>query len=217
MHKLRILLVDDHAMLREGLQAVIDSQPDMQVIGQAGDSRAAIEQALDRGPDIVVMDIGLPGVNGMQVAENLRATCPGSAIVALTRHREPAYLRQMMLAGAHGYVLKQSGATTLLDAIRVVAGGANYLDPMLAGQIVHNMVSTAVQSGFQEQELSDREADVVRLIAHGYTNKEIAAQLDISVKTVETYKTRAMEKLGLHGRAALVRYALERGWLRSDG
>lgn len=215
MSRLRIFLVDDHTMLREGLQVVIDAQPDMEVVGQASDSHTVVQQTLTCRPDIVVMDIGLPGVNGIQTTERLRSACPDTHVVALTRHREPTYIRQMMQAGAHGYVLKQAGTSTLLDAIRIVAGGATYLDPMLAGQMAQNLVTTA-PSGIQEQELSEREAAVVRLIALGHSNREIATRLDLSVKTVDTYKMRAMEKLGLRGRAALVRYALQRGWLGRD-
>lgn len=216
MEKTTVFLVDDHAVVREGLQALINAQPDMHVVGQASDSREALALIPGCKPDIVVVDIGLPGLNGMHISERLRELCPNSALVVLTRHRESAYVRQMMQVGVKGYVLKQSGVATLLDAIRAVTAGENYLDPMLAGQMVQKMVAASTQSNVQQQDLSERETAVVQLIALGYSNKEVAAKLDISVKTVDTYKTRALEKLGLDGRAALVRYALERGWLGSS-
>jgi DNA-binding NarL/FixJ family response regulator len=217
MHKLRIFLVDDHAIIREGLALLIDTQLDMEVVGQAGDGRTALQHVLDCRPDIVVMDVSMPGVNGTQATIQLRQTCPEIQIVALTRHGEPGYVRQMLQAGAQGYVLKQAACAELLDAIRAVASGRTYLDETLAGRVVQNFVRGQVQgSEPQDSDLSEREADVVRLTAHGYSNKEITTQLGVSVKTVDTYKTRAMEKLGLHSRAGLVRYALQRGWLDSD-
>ncbi|MFL5800923.1 MAG: response regulator [Roseiflexaceae bacterium] len=214
MRKLRVFLADDHVVLREGLALLIGAQSDMEVVGQAGEGRAVIERALDCRPDVVVMDVSMPGANGTQVTAQLRQTYPEVQVVALTRHGEPGYIRQMLQAGAQGYVLKQAAGAELLNAIRAVASGSTYLDETLASRVVQSFVRAQGQGGeSQEPDLSDREADVVRLTAHGYSNKEIATQLGVSVKTVDTYKTRAMEKLGLHGRAALVRYALQRGWL----
>jgi DNA-binding NarL/FixJ family response regulator len=217
MRKLRVFLVDDHAVLREGLALLIDAQPDMEVVGQAGDGRTVLQQTLDCQPDIVVMDVSLPGASGAQVAAQLRQSCPDVQIVALTRHGEPGYVRQILQAGARGYVLKQAAGLELIGAIRSVAAGGTFLDATLADRVVHNFVRGQSQGGEQHDlDLSDREADVVRLTAFGYSNKEIATQLAISVKTVDTYKMRAMEKLGLHSRAALVRYALQRGWLDQE-
>jgi DNA-binding NarL/FixJ family response regulator len=214
VRKLRVLLADDHVVLREGLALLIDAQPDMEVAGQAGDGRAVLQQALDCQPDIVVMDVSMPGLNGAQATAQLRQSSPNIQVVALTRHAEPGYVRHMLQAGAHGYVLKQAAGEELLGAIRTVASGGTYLDASLAGRVVHNYVQAGGHASTQpESELSEREADVVRLTAQGYSNKEIATQLGVSVKTVDTYKMRAMEKLGLHGRASLVRYALQRGWL----
>jgi DNA-binding NarL/FixJ family response regulator len=214
MRKLRIFLADDHAVLREGLALLVAAQPDMEVVGQAGDGRTVLQQTLDCQPDIVVMDVSMPGVNGAQITAQLRQACPSVEVVALTRHGEPGYVRQMLQAGAHGYVLKQAAGQELIGAIRAVAAGGTYLDSTLVGRVIHKFVRGQAQSGeMPDLDLSEREADVVRLTAFGYSNKEIAGQLGIAVKTVDTYKTRAMEKLGLHSRAALVRYALRRGWL----
>jgi two-component system, NarL family, response regulator NreC len=217
MQKLKVFLADDHIVLREGLALLIDAQLDMQVVGQAGDGRSVLQQTLECEPNVVVMDVSMPGANGAQVTAQLRESCPNVYVVALTRHGEPGYVRQMLAAGASGYVLKQAAATEIIDAIRSVATGKTYLDSSLAGRLVHNFVRGQAPTGeVLESDLSARETDVVRLTAYGYSNKEIAAQLGISVKTVDTYKMRAMEKLGLHSRAALVRYALQRGWLEQD-
>ncbi|MBK9714035.1 MAG: response regulator transcription factor [Kouleothrix sp.] len=214
MRKLRIFLADDHVVLREGLKALIDAQPDMEVVGQAGDGRAMLQQTLDCSPDLVVMDLSMPGVNGAQATAQLRQLCPDVRVVALTRHGEAGYVRQMLQSGAQGYVLKQAAAEELIGAIRSVASGGTFLDTSLAGRLVNSFVRGQTQSSVaHEQDLSEREADVVRLTALGYSNKEIATRLSLSVKTVDTYKMRAMEKLGLHSRAELVRYAIQRGWL----
>jgi DNA-binding NarL/FixJ family response regulator len=213
MRKLRIFLADDHTVLRDGLIMLIDAQPDMQVVGHAGDSRGLAQQTHNCQADIVVMDVSMPG-GGAQATAQLRLACPQIQVVALTRHGEPGYVRQLLQAGARAYVLKQAPAEELLKAIRAVAAGGTYLDATLTDRAVQRFVHTEAQSSApHETDLSERETDVVRLTAYGYSNKEIASQLGISTKTADTYKARAMEKLGLHSRAALVRYALQRGWL----
>ncbi len=214
MPKLRIFLADDHVVLREGLTVLINAQHDMEVIGQAGDGRVALQQTADCRPDIVIVDISMPSLNGIQLTEQLKHVCPEVQVVVLTRHTEPGYIRRMLQVGAHGYVLKQADAAELIAAIRAVAGGGTYLNSSLTDRVVDKFVRTQTQSGTaQDSDLSERETNVVRLTAQGYSNKEIATQLGISVKTVDTYKARAMEKLGLRSRAGLVRYALQRGWL----
>lgn len=213
MRKLRIFIADDHVVLSEGLAMLINAQSDMEVVGYAVDGRTLIQQVQDCQADIVIMDVSMPG-GGAAATAQLRQACPHIQVVALTRHSESGYVRQLLQAGAHGYVLKRAGAEELIDALRVVAAGRSYLDSSLSDRIVHSFVRRQTQGGnVPEAELSEREAEVVRLTAYGYTNKEIATQLGISIKTSDTYKARAMEKLGLHSRAALVRYALQRGWL----
>ncbi|MGH8603234.1 MAG: response regulator [Gammaproteobacteria bacterium] len=215
MNKLRIFLVDDHAVIREGLRLLLGTQSDMEVSGQAGDGRSALEQVAALQPDVVLMDLSLPLLNGIQVTEQLKQAYPKLSILALTRHRDLSHLRQIMQAGASGYVLKQAAAQVLIGAIRIVAAGGTYLDPELAGRVLHGYLGQQAQRELsQEAELSEREEEVLRLIAWGRSNKEIAAQLAISIKTVEYHKARSMEKLGLYGRAGIVRYAVGQGWLQ---
>lgn len=217
MKKWRVVLADDHVVLRDGLALLIDAQPDMEVVGQAGDGRAVVEQAQASQPDVVILDISMPFANGTQASIQVQQAAPSTRLIALTRHSESAYVRQFMQAGVRGYVLKQSAAEELLSAVRAVASGGTYLDPALTIRAVDYYMQTHARSGESlDAVLSQREADVVRLTALGYSNKEIATQLTISVKTVDTYKARAMEKLGLHSRAAIVRYALQQGWLEQS-
>jgi DNA-binding NarL/FixJ family response regulator len=216
MTKLRVFLVDDHAVVREGLKSLINAQPDMAVSGEAGDGQTACEQVPQQRPDVVVLDVSMPGLSGAQVAERLKQECPQVKVLALTVHEDKGYLRKVLEAGAAGYVLKRAAAEELIRAIRTVAGGGVYLDPALAGKVVGGFVrKPSGNAGHEEGLLSEREGEVVRLVAAGHSNKEIAGRLDLSVKTVETHKARSLEKLGLHSRADLVRYALQRGWLQN--
>jgi DNA-binding NarL/FixJ family response regulator len=214
MTKLRIFLADDHAVVREGLKALVNAQPDMEVIGEAADGRTAWEQAKACQPDIVVMDLSMPQLNGAQATERLKQACPQVKVLALTVHEDKGYVHQLLQAGASGYVLKLAATEELIHAIRIVAAGGVYLDPSVARTIVANyMHKPSLGEAVQRSQLSERETEVLCLIAKGYTNKEIAAQLDLSVKTVETYKTRLLKKLDLRSRADIVRYALRQGWL----
>jgi DNA-binding NarL/FixJ family response regulator len=210
--KTRVLLADDHAVVRAGLRALVDAQPDLEVVAEAGDGPAALRLATQTRPHVAVLDFAMPGLNGAEVAERLRHTCPDTKVLALTVHEDPGYLRQILQAGASGYVLKRSAAEELIHAIRALAHGGVYLDPAMAGRVVEGYVGEP--AGGAEADLSEREAEVLRRIAVGLSNKEIAARLGVSVKTVETYKARSMQKLGLHSRVDIVRYALRRGWLR---
>lgn len=212
MRTLRIFLADDHVLLRDGLTMLINAQPDMEVVGQADDGRALAQKVQDCRADIVVLDLAMPS-GGAQVIRQLLQVCPDVQVITLTRHSEPGYVRQQFQAGARGYVLKRAAAEELLDAIRTVAAGGTHLDSTLTNRAVQEFVLAHTGGGAGQSDLSERETQVVRLTAYGYTNKEIAIQMGVSVKTVDTYKLRAMEKLGLHSRAALVRYALQRGWL----
>ncbi len=215
MDKLRIFLADDHAVVRAGLKTLVDAQSDMVVVGEASDGQAALEQMRDCPADVVIMDISMPELNGAAATDQLRQQCPDIKVLALSVHEDTGYLRKLLEAGASGYVLKRSAADTLIQAIRMVAAGGMYLDPAIAGKVVGSLLGKPVVVGDpMAAELSERETDVVRLIAQGYSNKEIATLLNLSVKTVETYKARAMEKIGLDSRVAIVRYALQRGWLQ---
>ena len=217
MSKLGILLVDDHPIVRKGLRALVAEQVDMEVIGEAGDGRNALLQAKDLEPDVMILDITLPDLNGIQVMERIKQLCPRTKVLILTVHEASGYLRQLFQTGAAGYLLKKTAGEELAHAIRVVASGGAYLDPTLAGKIVTTLVNNSAARGKDEipgSRLSDREKEVLKLIALGYSNKEIAGQLDLSAKTIETYKARLIEKLGLNSRAELVRYALNQGWLQ---
>jgi DNA-binding NarL/FixJ family response regulator len=211
---LRILLADDHAMMREGLKSLVNAQADMEVVGEVGDGRAALSKARELQPDVVVMDISMPELNGIQATGRMKSCCQKSKVLVLTAYDDNGYLRQLLEAGASGYVLKRAAAEELVKAIRVVAAGGVYLDPSLAGKVVSGYVGRKKLRGeLQGVELSGREEEVLRLVAWGYTNKEIAGYLNISVKTVETHKANLMGKLDLKTRSDIVRYALRSGWL----
>jgi DNA-binding NarL/FixJ family response regulator len=214
---LRILLADDHEVVRHGLKLLIDGQPDMQVIAEAGDGEAAVQQAVRLKPDVIVMDISMPGMNGLVATRKLRQLQPKAAIVTLTRHTDDAYLQELLRAGVSGYVLKQSAPAELVQAIRAAAAGGQYLDSALTARVTAAFMGKAPRHKMQPSAaVSERESEVLRLIASGYSNKEIAAQLSLSVKTVEAHKANAMRKLELRGRIDIVKYAVLQGWLQQS-
>lgn len=212
MKKLRLLLVDDHAVVREGLRALLSDHQRFEIVGEAADGVAALSAAERLHPDVVVLDVSIPGLNGAQVARRLKSSQPEVRTLALTVHEEGGYLRSLMDAGASGYVLKRSAPAELLRAIEVIGDGGTYLDSSIASQLIGRL---GQRRPIDEPSaaLSEREREVVQLVAHGYSNKEIAERLNVSVKTIETYRYRATDKLGLQGRADLVRYAIDQGWL----
>jgi DNA-binding NarL/FixJ family response regulator len=212
MKKLRLLLVDDHAVVREGLRSLLGSNERFEIVGEASDGVSALTSAERLVPDVMVMDVSMPGLNGAQLARSLKTSRPDVKTLALTVHEEGGYLRSLMDAGASGYVLKRSAASELLRAIEVVGDGGTYLDSALANQLI-GRIGQKRPVGEVSTALSERERDVVKLVARGYSNKEVSEKLDVSVKTVETYRYRATEKLGLRTRADLVRYAIDQGWL----
>lgn len=216
MSKLGVLLVDDHPIVRKGLKALVAEQLDMEVVGEAGDGRSALLQAKELEPDVMILDITLPDLNGIQVMERVKQVCPQIKVLVLTVHEASGYLRELFQSGIAGYLLKKTAGDELIHAIRVVASGNAYLDPTLAGKMVTTLIQSLPQGASKatsKARLSEREKEVLRLITLGFSNKEIAGQLDLSAKTIETYKARVIEKLGLNGRAELVRYALSQGWL----
>lgn len=215
--KTRILLAEDHATVREGIKLLVNKQADMEVIGEAGDGAAAIEKADELAPDLVVMDVSMPGMNGLRATRSLRRKFPNIKILTLTRHTDDGYLQQLIEAGVNGYVLKQSAPTELINAIRAVVEGKSYIDQSLVTKVMGGFVGRAAAlRGENANAVTDRENEVLRLIAWGYSNKEIAQKLDISVKTVEAHKTNTMRKLGMKGRIDIVRYAILRGWLQEN-
>ncbi len=217
MDKLRIFLVEDHATVREGVKMLVNAQEDMEVIGEAGNGEAAFAQVPQLTPDVVVMDISMPELNGLKTTRKLKKLLPDIKILILTRHTDSAYLRQLIEAGASGYVLKQSAPNELIIAIRTVGAGNSYLDSKLTGKVLDGYATrTASLRGESKADITAREEEVLRLIAWGYSNKEIAARLDLSVKTIEAHKANALRKLGLNSRIDIVRYAVLKGWLEDN-
>jgi DNA-binding NarL/FixJ family response regulator len=216
--RIRVLLADDHAAVREALAVLVNSQPDMQVIAQAGNGDEAVERAREARPDVAVLDVSMPAMSGLEVTTVLRDALPATRILMLTRHGEYHHVQELLRAGANGYVLKQSSSEELLQAIRVVASGKSFLDPLVAGQITQHYAANAETHphGVIREELSPREVEVLRLVARGYANREVAAELDISVKTVDAHKANGMSKLGMSSRIELVRFAILQGWLRES-
>lgn len=211
---LRVLLADDHVTVRHGLKLLIDGQADMKVVAEASDGADAVKRALTIKPDVVVMDISMPGMNGLVATRTLKQQQPDLAVITLTRHGDDAYLQELLRAGVSGYVLKQSAPSELLQAIRVAARGGQYLDSTLTARVTAGFLAReGKRVGKAGARISERESGVLRLIASGYSNKEIAARLDLSVKTVEAHKANAMRKLGLTGRIDIVKYAILQGWL----
>jgi two-component system response regulator NreC len=212
--KLRVLLAEDHRMVRDGLRLLIDGQVDMQVVGEAGNGKEALRQALTLNPDVVVMDLSMPELNGLQATKRLKAEQPNVKVVAMTVHEDPSYLMQLCKAGAVGYVLKRSAGDDLINAIRTVAGGNVHFDATLASKaLLRRSTSSSDKTGPTTADLSEREKEVLVMLAWGYSNKEIAGELQLSTKTVETYRLRMTEKLSLHSRTEIVQYALRQGWL----
>jgi len=212
---LRILLADDHEIFREGLKMLVSAQPDMEVIGEAKNGRTAVALAQQLQPDVVVMDVSMPELNGLKATEKLKALCPHVKILTLTRHTDDGYLQQLLKVGASGYVLKQSASSELIRAIRSVSRGDTYIDPALTERLISSFVGARPARGTPAgKDLTGREEEVLRFIAWGYSNKEIAARLSLSVKTVEAHKTNAMQKVGFKSRIDIVRYALLQGWLQ---
>ena len=213
MAKFRVLLADDHETVRHGLKLLINGQHDMEVIGEAGDGRAAVERAGSLKPNVAVVDVSMPEMNGLEATKAIRESAPATAIVALTRYDDEAFVQELLSAGALGYVLKQSPSAELVDAVRAAASGQRYLDRHLVARAAGTMLSSRRRRAAPPA-ITDRETEVLRLMAVGHSNKEVARTLDLSVKTVEVHKANAMRKLGLTGRTDVVRYALLQGWLR---
>lgn len=208
-----VLLADDHPVVREGLRLLVNTQRDMRVVGEVADGEEAWRAAIELRPHVLVMDLSMPRMNGAEATERVRRDCPDVKVLALTFHEERQYLTQLLRSGASGYVLKRAAAGDLVRAIRVVAAGGTYIDPAIAHALVEGFLDAEEPSPSSQERLSDREEEVLIGIARGFSNKEIAAALDISVKTVETYKSRMVDKLGLKSRVDIVRYASKQGWL----
>jgi two-component system response regulator NreC len=207
----RILIVDDHAVVRSGLRLILAGQSDFEVVGEAANGSDAVEAAVALRPDVMVLDIAMPGMNGLEAAELIREQVPSVSIVVLTMYDDEAYLRRFLEIGAAGYVLKTAADTRLVEAIRTVRTGAPFIDPSLTPHLMElyrKQTETPVSPAAKGVELSPREVEVLRLVARGHTGQQIADQLGISVSTVETHRGHIADKLSLKGRAQLVEYAL---------
>lgn len=211
MSPIRIAIVDDHPIVLAGIRTLLQQAADFSLVGEASTGPGALRLIEETLPDVAVIDVSLPGFNGMELAARLTVSCPGVRLLALTVHEDRAYVQQMLQAGARGYMLKRSAAEDLTRAIRAVMEGGVYLDPAIAVKAMSDDGARGLSS--DGGSLSQREEHVLRLTARGLSNKEIAGQLAISTKTVETYKARALEKLSLRTRADIVRFGATRGWL----
>lgn len=215
---IRILIADDHAVLRAGLRMLIDAQPDMETVGEAEDGLQTLARAQALQPDVILLDISMPRLSGLTILHKLRACAPNTRVLVLTMHADEEYLREALRLGAAGYVVKAAADQELLSAIRAVMRGEVYIHPSMTRVLLDDLIPVNKPAHADPwDDLSEREQQVIHRVALGYTNREIAEQLHLSVKTVETYRARAMEKLGLKTRAQLVQYAAHRGLLNEAG
>lgn len=214
MDRIRVVLADDHPVVLAGIRTLLNADPEVELVGEATDGGEALPMIRAVAPDVAVVDVSMPGLNGLELTERVTGECPGTRVLVLTVHEDAAYVQPLMRAGARGYILKRSAADDLLRAVRAVASGGVYLDPSIAGHALAETSGTDGRPGTVEgrEPLSPREAETLRLIAQGFSNKEIARRIDVSVKSVETYKARAAEKLGLRSRAEIIRYGAAHGW-----
>ena len=208
MKRIRILLADDHAVVRQGFKMILGAQPDMEIVGEAGNGREAVEFAEQLKPDVVVMDVAMPELNGIEATRRIAGSAPHVRVLALSMHKDSVYVREVLRAGARGYLLKDSGAGDLVSAVRSVASGEGYLSPAVSDAVLDDYrkhVTNPIDL------LSSREREVLQMLAEGKTNKEIAAVLNLSVYTVDAHRGRIMEKLNLHSINELVRFAVRNG------
>jgi two-component system, NarL family, response regulator NreC len=211
----RVLLVDDHAVVRAGLRRVLEAEPDIEVVGEAGTARDAILEARATKPDVILLDVVMPGESGIDVLPRLLKEAPDTKVLVLSMQDDPRYVREAFAAGASGYVLKEAADSEVVGAAREVAAGGRYLHPALGARVIS--AEEEARAAVEADPLSDREREVLRLLALGHTNQEIAKMLFISVRTTETHRAHIMQKLRLKTRAELVRYALAHGLLDDEG
>lgn len=214
MKRIRVLIADDHVVLRSGLSMLLNTQPDMQVIGEASDGYEAVRKTIELAPDVLLLDITMPGLGGVDTIRLIKAKKLQVAILVLTMHEDSSYLREALREGAQGYIIKKAAEAELASAIRTVYGGEMFVYPSLTKALVQEVIYGGEAHGHEQ--LSQREREVLQLVAQGYTNKQVADKLFLSVKTVESYKARVMGKLSLHSRVELVRYALQQGLLTDE-
>jgi DNA-binding NarL/FixJ family response regulator len=208
----RILIADDHQMLREGLRAILEKDPEIEVIGEASDGRSAVAMARELRPDVVVMDIGMPDLNGVEAARQIKAENPVVKVIALSRHSDRRYVLRMLEAGASGYVLKSGAYDELRRAVQAVRGGSSYLSPRITGLVIDAHLRPNLQpESASTRSLGPRELEIVQLLAEGQTSPQIARKLHISTRTVESHRHNIMKKLGVHSLAEITKYAIREG------
>jgi two-component system response regulator NreC len=216
MPRLRILLADDHTVVRQGLRKVLEARPEWQVVAEAGDGREAVRQAEELKPDVAIVDVAMPLLNGIEAVRQITRKVPGTRLLVLSMHADEAYVTQMLRAGAAGYLLKDSADVDLLHAVEAVSVGKSFFSPAIARVIADDYVRQLADRGITDRYelLSEREREIFQLIAEGKTNKEIAALLFLSPSTVDTHRSRIMEKLDVHSAAEIVLYAVRKGVIR---
>ena len=218
-HKIRVMIVDDHAILRAGLRMLVNAQTDMEVVSEAPDGEKAVQQVKEAKPDVTLLDLTMPRVGGMKALQGIAQNCHETRVLVLTMHDDPAYLRSALAAGASGYLLKRAVDSELIAAIRAVHRGGVFVDPRLASILVQDVLAKKGTKAAPTQPiniLSDRELQVLGLVARGYTSAQIAKQISVGVKTVETYRSRFTEKLGLRTRSDVIRFAVQMGLLTPE-
>jgi DNA-binding NarL/FixJ family response regulator len=215
MKRIGVLLADDHAVVRQGLRALLEAEGDIAVVGEAENGRQAVAQAKKTLPDVVVMDVAMPSMNGLEATRQIVRNVPSSKVLVLTSYGDDDYVNQLLEAGATGYLVKQTAAADLLKAIREVHQGNTFFSPSIAKRLRHQQCEALAggQAASRTDRLTSREAEVLQLVAEGYANKQIAAELSISIKTVEKHRQQAMNKLNIHDIAGLTRYAISKGWV----
>jgi two-component system response regulator NreC len=211
---IRVLVVDDHAVVRAGLRRVLDAESDIETVGEAANADRAVFEAIEHKPDVVLMDVMMPGKSGIEGMPALLQAVPDAKVLILSMQDDPRYVQEAFAAGASGYVLKEAADTEVVAAVRAVAGGERYVHPALGARLVE--AAAAERKRAEVDPLSEREREVLRLLALGHTNQEIAKMLYISVRTAETHRAHIMQKLGLSSRAELVRHALSEGLLEEQ-
>ena len=217
MTKIRVLVADDHTIVRKGLCSLLEAKPDIEVVGEAEDGREAVEKVEALLPDVVLMDITMPRLNGLEATRQIKRLFPKVKIVALTMYTNEEYIQQFLQAGASGYVVKQAAPAELMSAIQAVYRGDSFLSPLISRTVIDEYLKrTEPAASSEEAKLTDREREVLQLIAEGYSNREIAQKLQISIKTAGVHRTNLMEKLGIHNVTDLVKYALRKGIIRLD-
>jgi DNA-binding NarL/FixJ family response regulator len=216
MARLRILLADDHTLVRQGLRKVLEERPEWEVVAEAGDGREAVRQAEEARPDVAIVDVAMPLLNGIEAVRQIARKAPGTRVLVLSMHADEAYVTQMLRAGAAGYLLKDSADVDLLQAVDAVSAGKSFFSPAIARVIADDYVRQLADRGVTDrfELLSEREREIFQLIAEGRTNKEIANMLFLSPSTVDTHRSRIMEKLDVHSAAEIVLYAVRKGVIR---